>query len=314
MRNKRKNRVAHQQATNRWIMYYLAFRVSGAQHQKAARFHQQHHTGDLLVVPDIWDPLGALLAAELGFAAVGVSQVCRKYCQDPAGKKEQGAWLTLAQQIVACVSLPVTIDLPERYIGSRKQARELVRSLIRSGVVGVTLDDQSAAESVCFPVEQQCERIAWVREAAWDEGLDLFISARSTQGSSHLDRPQLRELVDRGAACLKAGANSFYPCGLEKEEDLAFVVNHLQRPVEALAGQDVPDLTVLRRAGIQRVNTGTWLLQLSVQMMRDALVFLQKGVVTRAMLRENISEAYLDRLANGAAQAPMAPVRLLHPK
>ncbi|MGZ3901908.1 MAG: isocitrate lyase/phosphoenolpyruvate mutase family protein, partial [Bacteroidia bacterium] len=43
------------------------------QHSKALQFHKLHHNGKMLVLPNIWDPLGALLLEKLEYPAIATA-------------------------------------------------------------------------------------------------------------------------------------------------------------------------------------------------------------------------------------------------
>jgi 2-methylisocitrate lyase-like PEP mutase family enzyme len=43
------------------------------QTEKGNLFKQLHHNGELLVLPNIWDPLGAILLERLGYTAVATA-------------------------------------------------------------------------------------------------------------------------------------------------------------------------------------------------------------------------------------------------
>lgn len=45
------------------------------QQAKAEQFKALHHAGDLLVLPNIWDPLGAALLENVGYKAVTTNKI-----------------------------------------------------------------------------------------------------------------------------------------------------------------------------------------------------------------------------------------------
>jgi len=43
------------------------------QSEKEKKFHQLHHNNELLILPNIWNPLGAMLLEDLGYKAVATA-------------------------------------------------------------------------------------------------------------------------------------------------------------------------------------------------------------------------------------------------
>src|SRR5678815_4572206 len=49
------------------------------QAEKAKHLHQLHHSGKLLILPNIWDVLGAKLLEDLGYAAIATASAAVAY-------------------------------------------------------------------------------------------------------------------------------------------------------------------------------------------------------------------------------------------
>ena len=76
-----------------------------------------HHNGKLLVLPNIWDPLGAILLESLGYAAVDTASASIAFCNGyPDGEiipfKEL---LHIFRKIINSVTIPVIADIESGY-------------------------------------------------------------------------------------------------------------------------------------------------------------------------------------------------------
>src|SRR5215831_5164841 len=87
--------------------------VDMQQVRKAKRFFDLHHSGKLLVLPNIWDPLGALLLENLSFPAVATASAAIAFTNghDDGEKIPFDSLLALLKKIVHSVGIPVSADI-----------------------------------------------------------------------------------------------------------------------------------------------------------------------------------------------------------
>jgi 2-methylisocitrate lyase-like PEP mutase family enzyme len=215
------------------------------------------HSGDLLVLPNVWDATSAAIVAEAGFPAVATaSNAVAAMLGYPDG--EGAPWQEMfaaAGRVARAVSVPVTVDAEAGY-GMRP--RELVDRLLETGAVGCNLEDTDHQAGGLVEAKAHAEWLAAVRSAADDAGVPIVLNARvdtflPSSGIPEADR--ITEAIRRGRLYRDAGADCIYPIGVRDKEDLAQLVAGLPGPVNGNPSESL-DLATLRELGVARVSYG----------------------------------------------------------
>jgi 2-methylisocitrate lyase-like PEP mutase family enzyme len=177
-----------------------------------------------------------------------------------------------------------------------------MRRVLRAGAVGINLEDSIREGEILFPVEFQCARIRAVREMARQEGVPLFINARTdvfwpaVPGS---DEEKFDEAVRRAHAYREAGGDSFYPILLGDFVTIRRLYEAIQMPINILAPTSGAGLRELEDAGIARVSLGPALIWASLTTMRNIAVSLQEygsfDPFTKGMITGDEIKAYLSK-------------------
>ena len=87
---------------------------------KAELFRKQHLSGKLLVLPNIWDSLGARLLEQVGYKSVATASVATALSNGylDGEKIPFNQLLKVVHQITTAVSLPVTVDIERGFADS----------------------------------------------------------------------------------------------------------------------------------------------------------------------------------------------------
>lgn len=151
------------------------------QKKKAEVFRELHHGGKMLVLPNIWDPLGALLMENLEYPAIATASASIAYSNgyNDGENIPFADLLTLLKRITGSVDIPVTADIESGYAENDSQLRENIKSLIDTGIVGINIEDTGRENNNLYPLEIQCDRIKLIREVSGEMGIPLFINART---------------------------------------------------------------------------------------------------------------------------------------
>jgi 2-methylisocitrate lyase-like PEP mutase family enzyme len=245
------------------------------QKAKAEQFKNLHHQSEILVLPNIWDPLGAAMLENLGYAAVATASASIAWTNGYHDGEHIpfSDVLMCLKNIVISTGLPVTADIESGYARSEKELRENIEKLITTGIVGINLEDHDKQTDSLYPVATQCKRIRAVREVAEAMDVPLFINARTDVYLRPKNFPatanKLDETLTRGKAYLDAGANGLFPPGMNDKEELATVVATLQCPVNVIALRGIPNFRDLKEIGVARVSLGPGLLKIAFKAMKD---------------------------------------------
>ena len=274
------------------------------QQEKAKKFYDLHHSGKLLILPNIWDCLGALLLENLSFPAVATASASVAFTNgfDDGENIPFDSLLILLKKIVSCVDIPVTADIESGFAENNEQLKENIKRLLETGIVGINIEDVDKKTNSLWPGEIQCEKIQLIKKISEEIGVPLFINARTDvyiRGKG-FDTPEakLEETLKRGFAYKNAGADCFYPITMNREEDIKKTVEQLRMPVNVLIMDGIPDLKVINEMGVARVSLGPGFLKIAIQAMNDLALKLQNYDGITDIVENKITSPYLKNLVN----------------
>jgi 2-methylisocitrate lyase-like PEP mutase family enzyme len=228
----------------------------------AAVFHALHDGAAPLVLVNVWDVASARLVEEAGAAALATSSSALSWSLGFPDGNHLPRELAVAalRRIAASTELPVTADIESGYADTGGtfddgELRETIRSVLAAGAVGINLED--SGDEPLTDVGEQARRIAVVRRAAEEAGVDLFINARTdTYLSGRFADSAFTETLRRADAYLAAGANGIFVPGVQDLHVLHDLSRRIAGPLNALAGLGAPSVGELHDAGVRRISIG----------------------------------------------------------
>jgi 2-methylisocitrate lyase-like PEP mutase family enzyme len=244
------------------------------QEQKAQIFKSLHSGGELLILPNIWNPIGARILEAKGFpaAATASAAISASLGYEDGEKIKRSTLLDIITRIAKSVEIPVTADIESGYADSITELKETILQVIESGVVGINIEDSFKEEGVLRPIDEQCERIAAVRDISDQEGIHLFINARVDtflSGTIQVSKERIEECIIRANAYAKAGADCIYPIGPGDNETLKTLRSRITLPLNILATPKAEPLKVLQEIGINRVSFGPFIFRSCLKKFTD---------------------------------------------
>ncbi len=231
------------------------------QSEKADLLKKLHHSGKMLVLPNIWDAAGALLLEKLGYPAVATASaaIAAAHGYEDGERIPFDLLLAIVGRIVKSVNVPVTVDIEAGYAADSETLKSNIRRLIAAGVAGINIEDTDTLTRELLPIGEQVEKLKLIGRVADRENTRLFVNART---DIFLVKPALPEdqklalAIERGRAYVEAGADGVYPIFATEEETVKTLVNALKVPVNVLAKSGAPDLGVFQKLGVARVSFG----------------------------------------------------------
>jgi 2-methylisocitrate lyase-like PEP mutase family enzyme len=151
-----------------------------SQKEKAEALLSLHMDGGLLVLPNIWDPIGARVLEAKGYPAVATASaaVSASLGYEDGEKISRTTLIDLLGRIARSVDVPVTADIETGYGESLSELELTALQVIESGVVGVNIEDSLEKGAGLRAIEEQCQRISTLRQIANRQGVRLVINAR----------------------------------------------------------------------------------------------------------------------------------------
>jgi len=232
------------------------------QKRLAEAFRQKHHAPPLLLLPNAWDAMSARVFEAAGFDAIATTSGGVAWALG-FSDGEKAPWsevVAATERIVRMVRVPVTADIEGGYGETPNQVASRVAEIIRTGVVGINLEDSTPrADMPIRTVEDAVDRIRAARDAAKADGVPLVINARVDLYLKHIgdDETRFAETVRRGKAYIAAGADCVFPFGLTDVKIIADLVAALRVPINIVGRSGGPSVARLEQLGVARISTAS---------------------------------------------------------
>jgi 2-methylisocitrate lyase-like PEP mutase family enzyme len=220
----------------------------------AAQLRSMHQRGNPLVLVNAWDVASAQHVVAAGGRAVGTTSAAVAASlglpDDPSAPLRP--IFELLERIARSVEVPVSADMLDGY---NLDSTELVDRLLAAGVVGCNLEDSDHARpGTLLDPGKVAERLAAVRSAATEAGVDIVINAR-IDAYLHHGPGATAEVVARARRYLDAGADCVYPVRLVDPPVVRDLVELLDAPVNSNIGSEI-SVADLAAAGASRISIG----------------------------------------------------------
>jgi len=233
-----------------------------SQAEKAEAFRSLHQGPRPLVLPNAWDVPSARVFEEAGFPAVATSSAGMMVSHGYRDGEEMPRrdFLAAVARIAGRLEVPLSVDIVAGYGRSARTVTAVVDQVIRSGAVGVNIEDKLPDGSGLYRLSSQLRRLAAVRQAATASGIPLVVNARTDafRADTGDEASRLREAIRRASAYRDAGADCVYPMGVTDATSIATFVEALRCPVNVMVRPGLPPLSQLESLGVRRVSFGPY--------------------------------------------------------
>ncbi len=272
--------------------------------EKAKTLLDLHHKSEPLMLPNIWEPLGAAMLQELGYLAVATSSsaiALTNGLQDG----ENIAFNDLLPQlkrIAQSVSVPFSVDIEKGYASDDGRLSGNIEALLDAGIVGINIEDGDKKGGL-QPIEEQCRRINMIRSVANRRGIHLVINARTDtfiySGIFSGPDEQLEETIRRANAYRDAGADCFFPILARNGRAIQSITEQAGLPVNIMAMPGVPDFSSLRAWGVKRISLGGAFLKIAMRAMKRQALLLKDFKGQENIENNEVTSTYLEGLIGG---------------
>lgn len=178
--------------------------------------------------------------------------------------------LAHALALCAAVDLPISADMENGFGDDPATVAQTIKLAAEAGLVGASIEDFSPSAGR-YPIEFAAERVAAAVEAARSLGFDFTLTARAENYiTGNLD---LADTIARLQAFQDAGADVLFAPGLVKKEDIASVVQSVDRPINILVGMPgmAFSLADFAELGVRRISVGSGLHYIAMQSVLKAI-------------------------------------------
>lgn len=246
---------------------------SGSQKEKAETLLALHTRGDLLVLPNVWNPIGSRVLEKKGYPAVATASaaIAASLGYQDGEKIKRSTLMDVIERIVSSVDVPVTADIEAGYGETLPELEVTVQQVLKIGVAGVNIED-SFGGGALRSIEDQCQRISLLRQVADRHGVHLVINARidSYFSTSFTTKEEAtKEAVSRANAYSGAGADCVYPMGPGDEATVRLLRKRVEAPLNILVSPTAAPLPVLQSIGVNRVSFGPFIFRSCLRKFSD---------------------------------------------
>jgi 2-methylisocitrate lyase-like PEP mutase family enzyme len=230
------------------------------QTDKAKRFTELHVKGMPLLLYNAWDAGSAKAIVAAGAKAIATSSW--SVAEAHGYRDGEAIPIELAQRIVeritATIEEPVTVDFEGGYSEDDGELADNISRLVDTGGIGINFEDRVVKGSGLYSVDRQARRVAVIRKAAEQKGVDLFINARTDVFFERGDdaTQALGEAIDRAKAYTAAGASGFFVPGLVDDALIGRICERVSLPVNIMVMEGVPSNARLSALGVARISYG----------------------------------------------------------
>jgi 2-methylisocitrate lyase-like PEP mutase family enzyme len=223
---------------------------------QAEQLRGLHVPGSPLLLVNAWDPPSARRLAHDGYPAIATTSagVAEALGYEDGNVTPPDEMLAAVARIAAVVDVPVTADLEAGY---GLELGELVDGLLRAGAVGLNFEDTDHEAGGLGDAERQAERLAAIKQAGRDAGVDVVLNARV---DVFLRGGELDEAVRRGQLYAQAGADCVYPIGVHGRDAVRRLVEQVGAPLNVLVMPAGLTLAELAELGVARASFGSGLM------------------------------------------------------
>jgi 2-methylisocitrate lyase-like PEP mutase family enzyme len=265
---------------------------------KAELFRSQHLDKKILVLPNIWDALGAKLIKQVGFPSIATASVATALSNGyPDGERIPfSALLEIVLKISSAVDLPLSVDIERGFADSIVDLKENIRLLIENGAVGINIEDSHPDHKGLTKIGDQCRKIEAIRETAILCDVPMVINARTDIFLQKTEENPMTQAIERAKAFKTAGADCVYPILINRYDDITRFVEEVGMPMNVLLLKPISDLQHLENIGVARITLGPNLLNHALTAMKAVAEGLIKYDSSAFFGRDLLSREYLDQL------------------
>ena len=275
--------------------------IENIQPSKGKILYDLHHNGKLLVLPNVWESLGAAMLEDIGYPAVATASGATAFSNGyhDGEKIPFNDLLNILQRIVNSVNVQVTADIESGYAGDNATLAENIRRVIGIGIAGINFEDSHHDEQKLIPIDEQCEKIFLIKKVSTEMGMPLFINARTDvyiKRNNLSDEEKLSQTLLRGKAYKDAGANGLYPIFLKDKNAISTIIKEVDLPVNILLLPGIPNFNELKEIGVARLSLGPGFLKVAINAMKNVAEKLLNFDGMNEITQNPVSMDYLKSL------------------
>jgi 2-methylisocitrate lyase-like PEP mutase family enzyme len=261
---------------------------------KAGAFHKLHHADQILLLPNCWDALSAVVLKEAGAKAIATTSAGLAWAHGYADgeKLPVDALIRATREITQLIDLPVTVDLESGFTDDLAILATTIEAVIDAGAVGINLEDGNKTP------ELMVSKIHVVKEVASRKDVPFFLNARTDVILRSLvpEADAVKEVIRRGILYREAGGDGFFVPGLVQLDKIRTVVESVNLPLNVLAMRGVAPITEIEKTGAKRLSVGARLTEAVFGRLNQLATKLLREQSLEGLFSESLTYAEINKL------------------
>lgn len=220
------------------------------------QFKELHHSEEILLLGNAWDPLSALALEKAGFRAIGTTSggIAKSLGYNDGEQIDFDVHLGIIKSIVNSVKIPVSADIESGY-GDNADA--IIDNVLRTadlGVAGINIEDSPKNQSELRELDKHCDLLSKIRTALDNNGYhEFYINARV---DSLFKKQGLTDAIDRAKAYVDSGASGVFIPLLREDNEIRAVTEQVTAPLNVITLPGLTSGQKLKELGVKRLSFG----------------------------------------------------------
>jgi 2-methylisocitrate lyase-like PEP mutase family enzyme len=217
------------------------------------KFLQLHHQEKPLIIANAWNTRSAQIIEKAGYDAIATSSgaISDSLGYADGEKIPFNEMLYIVQRMLACTTIPLSVDLERGYTDDLGQLNEHIQKLIDIGVAGINLED--AQGEVIY-----LKKLNSIKTYLVKTNQQLFINARTDVFLQKLDAP-METTLKRAGLYAAAGADGLFVTGVRDLAIIKEIVSSVSLPVNVVGVPELSSIDMLSESGVRRVSMAAFL-------------------------------------------------------
>ncbi|NBI30214.1 isocitrate lyase/PEP mutase family protein [Chengkuizengella marina] len=231
--------------------------------EKVKLFRELHRKDKPMVLLNIWsvESAKALTSTNIKLVPTGSYAMADNYGYEDGENMPFEEIVTYISQLQPYENF-ITVDIESGYATNLSELEKNIITLTENGVVGINIEDKVKGTSSLFNINEQCQRISFIRKVCEKIGSDIFINVRTDTYfmgdilSNNLSDECLHQTLTRMKAYGEAGADGVFVPGLTNKEHIQSITNSSIVPINLMLDIKKDNMVDYLNLGVARISFG----------------------------------------------------------
>lgn len=230
---------------------------------KVAYFREVHKKDKPLVLLNIWDVASAheLSTEKINLIPTGSYAMSDYYGYQDGEQMPFNEILDYVKQMDP-INNYITVDIEAGYAANLAELAKNIETIVKSGAVGINIEDKKSNTDALYSVEEQSERLVTIKQKLTTLKKDLFINVRTDTyftGDSN-ENNQNEQLLDQTITRIKAyekiGIDGIFIPGLKNKEHIKKIAAQTTLPINIMLDIKKDSISDYLNIGVSRISFG----------------------------------------------------------